>query len=400
MVKKKFYETKTRISMIKKNYIFAGFLILILSLSVVAFPLSADAQNSNDKGKPNVVSGIGKVPGKGLYVDVWVVVPERSDPQDMVAKALARQGAVPIGFAQFKETGFVWDQFEDNDPNNDFVTQNYISTDEPFDGLVALTNTHTTWNSVESSSFEFRLGDPNVTDRCPSLILECTPSVDRYFDLNNDMGWVSLGPDDVNTLGIAVWGLFTDEVDIALNSDRIWFNNGNDIDAETVLLHEEGHALGLDHSNEAGSIMNAFYGGVQRTLGSDDMNGISALYPEPSETLDPSLTITSPTTDIVNGRITISADVVGVDTPHVRFTITDPNGEKILDVLDLKAPFATSIHTKNWAPGYYQIDFFEETGSNLSDSKIVQKASKNSDPDEGPGGGPPCSKKPGHHHCL
>jgi len=59
-----------------------------------------------------------------------------------------------------------------------------------------------------------------------------------------------------------------------------------------------------------------------------------------------------------------------------------------------------SIHTKNWAPGYYQIDFFEETGSNLSDSKIVQKASKNSDPDEGPGGGPPCSKKPGHHHCL
>jgi len=387
--------------LIKKNYIFAGFLILILSLSVVAFPLSATAENSNDKGKPNVVSGIGKVPGKGLYVDVWVVVPEGSDPQDMVAKALARQGAVPIGFAQFKETGLVWDQFEDTDPNNDYVTQNYISTDEPFDGLAVLTNTHTTWNSVESSSFEFRLGDPNVTDRCPSLVFECTPFVDQYFDFNNDVGWVSLGPDDVNTLGIAVWGIFIDEVDIALNSDRIWFNNGEDIDAETVLLHEEGHALGLDHSNEAGSIMNAFYGGVQRTLGSDDMIGISAIYPAPSEPSEPSITITSPTTEFVNGRITISADVVGVADPEVRFKITAPNGDVILDVLDINAPYATSIHTKNWAPGSYLIEFSEESENIPSASKIVQKASKNNDdPDEGSGGGgPPCSKKPNNPNC-
>ena len=277
MVKKKFYETKTRISMIKKNYIFVGFLILILSLSVVAFPLSADAQNSNDKEKPKVVSGIGKIPGKGLYVEVLVEIPEGSDPQDMVAKALARQGAVPIGFAQFKETGLVWDQFEDNDPNNDFVTQNYIPTGEPVNGLVALTNTHTTWNNVTSSSFEFRLGDPAVTDRCPSLILECTPNVNRYFDFNNDVGWVSL--DSFNTLGIAVWGVFTDEVDIALNSDRLWFTNGNNFDTETVMLHENGHALGLDHSIVEGSVMEAIYDGERRTLSDDDIAGVSAIYP-------------------------------------------------------------------------------------------------------------------------
>ena len=52
--------------MIKKNFIFAGFLILILSLSVVSFPLLADAEYYNDKVKPQVNSGIGKVPGKDI----------------------------------------------------------------------------------------------------------------------------------------------------------------------------------------------------------------------------------------------------------------------------------------------------------------------------------------------
>ena len=343
--------------MIKKNFIFAGFLILILSLSVVSFPLLADAQNSNDKGKPQVVSGIGKVPGKDLYVDVLVLVPEGSDPQDMVAKALAKQGARPIGVQQFSETGLVWDQFKDNILDNDFVQQNYLPTGEPVDGLTILTNTHNTWNGVPSSSFEFMLGDTNVLDRCPSLVLECTPLLTQNFDQNNDVGWFSLN--DFNTLGVAWYGTSIDEVDIALNSDRAWFTNGQNIDVETVLLHENGHGLGLGHSSVSGSIMQAFYGGVQRTLGTDDINGISSLYPAPA---DPAISITSPTTLTVNGKITISASVVGVSSPKVLFVVTDPSGTEILIQPDDSAPFQTSIHTKNWETNSpYLIQVFETT---------------------------------------
>ena len=378
--------------MIKKNYIFAGFLILILSLSVVSFPLLADAQNSNGKGKPQVVSGIGKVPGKDLYVDVLVLIPEGSDPQDVVAKALAKQGARPIGVQQYQFTGLVWDQFGDNSLSNDFVTQNYNPADEPanVNGRTVLGNTHSTWNNVETSSFAFSL-NPTDTDRCPSLVLECTPLLPQNFDGKNDVGWVEI--ESSSTLGVAWYSTSIDEVDIALDIGHPWFTDGQVyFDVETVLLHENGHGLGLGHSNVDGSIMKAFYGGIQRTLGSDDMNGISALYPAPSE---PSITITSPTTNTVNGKITISASVVGVSSPEVLFVVTDHSGTEILTQPDDSAPFQTSIHTKNWETNSpYLIQVFETTGSSLDDSMSVEKSGKTTDDS---GGTPNCngkSKKP------
>jgi len=371
--------------MIKKNFIFAGFLILILSLSVVSFPLLADAQNSSDKGKPQVVSGIGKVPGKDLYVDVLVLVPEGSDPQDMVAKALAKQGARPIGNQQFSETGLVWDQFKDNNLDNDFVKQNYLPTGEQVDGLTVLTNTHNTWNGVQSSSFEFMLGDTNVLDRCPSLVLECY--LGQPFDGNNDVGWVEL--EGSSTLGVAWYGTSTDEVDIALDIGHPWFTDGQVyFDVETVLLHENGHGLGLSHSNVFGSIMNASYDTIQRTLGTDDINGISALYPTPVDPTpaDPAITITSPTTTTVNGKITISASVVGVADPTVYFKISGPNGYEHISDNDSNEPFAISIHTKNWDSGSYLIEAFE-TSESQYDNKTVEKEGKTTDGSGGGGGG-------------
>jgi hypothetical protein len=377
--------------MITKNSIFAGFLILILSLSVVSFSLPADAQNSNDKGKPQVVSAIGKVPGKDLYVDVLVEVPDGSDPQDVVAKALAKQGARPLGVQQYTETGLVWDQFGDNDPNNDSVTQNYNPANEPanVNGRTVLANTHSTWNNVESSSFAFSLS-PTNTDRCPSLVYECY--LGQPFDGNNDVGWVEL--EDIYTLGVAWYGTSTDEVDIALDIGHPWFTDGTVYyDVETVLLHENGHALGLSHSTVSGSIMKGSYSGIQRTLGSDDITGVSALYPGP---VDPAISITSPTTTIVNGKITISASVVGVLSPKVLFVVTDPSGTEILSQPDNSAPFQTSIHTKNWeTDSPYLIEVYETSGSGLDTSMSVQKEGKTTTDDSG--GTPNCngkSKKP------
>ncbi len=55
----------------------------------------------------------------------------------------------------------------------------------------------------------------------------------------------------------------------------------NDYDLGTVALHEIGHALGLDHSNVVGSVMEPVYAGGRRTLSADDIAGIQYIYGEP-----------------------------------------------------------------------------------------------------------------------
>ncbi len=70
--------------------------------------------------------------------------------------------------------------------------------------------------------------------------------------------------------------------EIFFNDGWNWADNGSTgIDIETVALHELGHAIGFGHGdpNDAiNSIMDPFYGGEQRTLFQDDIDGMTALY--------------------------------------------------------------------------------------------------------------------------
>ncbi|XP_022741449.1 metalloendoproteinase 1-like [Durio zibethinus] len=54
----------------------------------------------------------------------------------------------------------------------------------------------------------------------------------------------------------------------------------NQIDLESVAVHEIGHILGLGHSQDPRAIMFAYYmpGTIKRNLGQDDIDGIRALY--------------------------------------------------------------------------------------------------------------------------
>jgi len=52
-------------------------------------------------------------------------------------------------------------------------------------------------------------------------------------------------------------------------------------DLRAVALHELGHCIGLDHSEQSSAVMYAYYGGL-RTLTADDIAGAQALYdPDP-----------------------------------------------------------------------------------------------------------------------
>lgn len=68
-----------------------------------------------------------------------------------------------------------------------------------------------------------------------------------------------------------------------LDSQENWSTNPNSqqIDLESVFIHEVGHLLGLGHSQVAQAIMfpSISYGVQKRTLQPDDIAGIQALYP-------------------------------------------------------------------------------------------------------------------------
>ena len=148
--------------------------ISALMLSFIAFPLSATAQGPDSTPeKAQVVSALGKIPGRDLIVHIWVVVPPGADRSQAAIDALKNQGARPFTQDEFSTISLYWDQFSDGDPGNDSVIQNYNPNNDPTIGQLGKTTlreTHATWNGVGTSSFYFEDGDD--TNRCPSLVKE------------------------------------------------------------------------------------------------------------------------------------------------------------------------------------------------------------------------------------
>ena len=246
-------------------------------LLFIGFASFSDQQGAAQAtGEPQVVSalGVAQVQGQDAIVEVIVVVPAGADAHAAAAAALAEQGARPfesanLGSEGFTLTGLVW--------NNLPVVQNYNRANEPanVNGQTALTNTHGTWDGVATSSFDIDFGV--ITDRCPSLVRECPGP--QFFDGFNDVAWLKLRG---GVLGVTWFGTSTDEADIALSTRFSWNDGCVDVadsfDAETVFLHENGHVVGLGHSDDLGSVMQRFYHGADCDLGTDDQEGATFLY--------------------------------------------------------------------------------------------------------------------------
>ena len=70
------------------------------------------------------------------------------------------------------------------------------------------------------------------------------------------------------------------ETDIVFDENKP-YSIGGTFDIQALTTHEGGHNLGLGHSDDTNAVMYAYYpGGTRwRTLTTDDINGICALYP-------------------------------------------------------------------------------------------------------------------------
>jgi hypothetical protein len=304
-------------------------------------------------GVSRVVSvlGIAQVQGEEVFVDIWLVVPVGQDERAAADAALRAQGAQratagDLQSAEFTTSGLVWDQFFDPDPDNDYVVQNYNAAGDPTGGggQAALTATQATWTGVPTSSFAFQYG--GQTGRCPSLVDECPGT--QIFDDFNDVGWLALSGS--STLGVTWYSTSRDEADMALNTNFAWHagstsctNQSGKFDAQTVLLHENGHVVGLGHSDVQQAVMYPSYGGARCQLHQDDIDGISSLYPagsaSPSPTRTPTRTPTATATRTPTRTPTATATRTPTRTPTATATRTPT-----------RTPTATATRTPTRTP--------------------------------------------------
>jgi hypothetical protein len=119
--------------------------------------------------------------------------------------------------------------------------------------------------------------------------------------------------------------LLFDESDIAVNPSMDFSASGetNKFDIQSVLTHEVGHLLGLDHAGLISSVMVPFGAPSQldqRTLAYDDIAGVIEIYPNPS---------TLPATGQIRGMI--QADAGPIFGAHV--VAVDSNGTAVVSTL-------------------------------------------------------------------
>ncbi|WP_437961878.1 matrixin family metalloprotease [Sorangium sp. So ce119] len=114
-----------------------------------------------------------------------------------------------------------------------------------------------------------------------------------FDDGKNVFLWISdVWPDELGAadsiiaITMPVWDAdgVIDDADMVFNDVGFCWNGtgeGGCIDVRSIATHEEGHFLGLGHTNVRGATMLGFYpGGTSaRTLEDDDIEGVCALYP-------------------------------------------------------------------------------------------------------------------------
>ncbi|MFK7990960.1 MAG: matrixin family metalloprotease [Sandaracinaceae bacterium] len=124
---------------------------------------------------------------------------------------------------------------------------------------------------------------------CTSLTTSYQGSTSRRpgtYEGTSTIGWTESGwPHSGSAIGVTGprWSSSIIEADMEMNGvNFVWTTgsgSGGNPNAYSIILHEGGHYYGLGHTNVRGSSMWPSYSGGIVGLGSDDQNGICALYP-------------------------------------------------------------------------------------------------------------------------
>lgn len=155
------------------------------------------------------------------------------------------------------------------------------------DEYVAFQDGASAWNHAGDTDFHFEEG--GLTDA------ELSMCIGDGRDGQNTVGWRTLtAPVIAETCWIATPGQ-PQEFDVQFSRQSAWTLGTTDVqvDLQSVVIHEFGHALGLKHSNVQGSVMYSGYkrGNLLREPAADDISGLRAIYGEASPTPTPTPTV-------------------------------------------------------------------------------------------------------------
>lgn len=212
--------------------------------------------------------------------DIFLEVAQDQDEATLAKDALARAGALPLSLSSnFKLTGSKWPQFFDQNQTNDVVWESYNPNGQNVvgDAIVALQSAEQEWTNVSTTSFQLAYNGPSTLGAAyDGVNVISWPSV---WNQVSSAFAITLTAYDINT------GFILD-ADIVLNRNFQFFSQPGDVgpnrvDLRYVVLHENGHLAGLDHSPDPSAVMyNGFTEGiVGHGLATDDINAISTLYP-------------------------------------------------------------------------------------------------------------------------
>ncbi len=199
-------------------------------------------------------------------------------------------------------SGYWWPQHTTSWAYNPAGKPGYLSGD-----ATAISGAAAAWNNAGGADWRFSGGGGSSVG---------TGACHNSLDGLNTVGWYPQSTSNVlavtcawyqqdGTPGTAV------EFDMEIDPDWTWTTStsGVQIDLQSVVAHEFGHALGLDHTstNCPGSLMCPSYspGTILRTPQADDINGLIALYgrstsatptptPTPTSTATAKAELTSP----------------------------------------------------------------------------------------------------------
>ena len=350
-------------------------MFLVLTIPIIAETAFANQNDLPLQAKAGIIAvmGTGHIQGEPVIVEILVEVQSGENANQVARDVLKANNLKPfsssgLGSDGFEVTGFFW-------PSHG-LTQLYNTASQESDTATLLTATHSDWNGVGTSDFVFSSG--GESSECPSMVKECPGP--QVFDFENTVGWLNIK--NRGTLAIAYFAVHSTqgpETDIALNTRYSWnddcTNPDGNIDVETVLRHENGHAAGIGHSNDSTALMAPYYSGPNCNLDHpDDNEAITYLYDNNKS-------------GSVSGTVTDSEDnpIAGA-TVELEGTlledITDENGDYTIS--NVPDPVTYTVTASADGFGSSTIDRLPVSGGVTEDFALTP-----SDGDDGGGGGGP-----------
>ncbi|MEI6167655.1 MAG: LamG-like jellyroll fold domain-containing protein [bacterium] len=159
--------------------------------------------------------------------------------------------------------------------------------DGPGRGSAALTYHFVNYNCNLPQATAKRAVTDAMLNWAQYAALTFTETATAGLTYSMDIDWRTIdGP-----LGVLGMGYFPNDInpepiagDFQLDTAETWKDGmaGNGIDLQYVALHEEGHCLGMAHSDDPTAVMYPYYDGTRgATLAPDDIAGIQNIYGTP-----------------------------------------------------------------------------------------------------------------------